>query len=179
MGISYGQSDIAFFAVYVISRLVIAAVFIAICYKLAKNGGLPKAYAFFGLLGAIGIIIVAVISSVNKVNRQNRGMGNMQGGYGQNIRNMQGGNQQNTGDTFRTETINSSNYEFKGGMNVCETHDMHKDTYSSPYGDFMADREVTYNLNGENVTYGKGMCTHCGAKLKKFSRFCDNCGNRV
>lgn len=88
------------------------------------------------------------------------------------------GETSNGDDAFRTETINSDNYQFNGGMNVCETH-QHDDTYSASYDDVMDEQPKSYNLNGENVSYGKGLCPHCGAKLKKFQRFCDSCGSRV
>ncbi len=88
----------------------------------------------------------------------------------------------NSENAFRTETIDSENYKFNGGMNVCETHQEHNDTHTGLYGDVVeeqASQERSYNLNGENISYGKGLCPHCGAKLKKFQRFCDSCGSRV
>ena len=88
----------------------------------------------------------------------------------------------NSENAFRTETIDSENYKFNGGMNVCESHQEHNDTHTGLYGDVVeeqASQERSYNLNGENISYGKGLCPHCGAKLKKFQRFCDSCGSRV
>lgn len=189
------QIGFGWLLVSILPRIIVAVVCILICYNLAVKAKVSKGFAFLGLFGVFGVIIMVVIHADKKGKMNNRNLNNQQNyGYQQNNSYQQGNGyqqsnsyQQNTNpyegtsngdDAFRTETINSDNYQFNGGMNVCETH-QHDDTYSASYDDVMGEQPKSYNLNGENVSYGKGLCPHCGAKLKKFQRFCDSCGSRV
>lgn len=148
------QIGFGWLLVSVLPNIIVSVVCIVICYNMAVKAKVSKGFALLGLLGVLGVIIMVVIYADKK------------------------GKMNNSGNAFRTETINSDNYKFNGGMNVCETH-QHDDTYSATYDDVMDEQPKSYNLNGENVSYGRGLCPHCGAKLKKFQKFCDSCGSRV
>ena len=187
--------------VSIMPRIIITIVCILVCYKLAVKANKSKAMAFLGIFGIFGIVVMFIILAAKNGGTNNRTFNNQQMGnnYGQYNNQQTGSNyQQNNGyqqninpftdtvnnseNAFRTETIDSENYKFNGGMNVCESHQEHNDTHTGLYGDVVeeqASQERTYNLNGENISYGKGLCPHCGAKLKKFQRFCDSCGSRV
>ncbi len=187
--------------VSIMPRIIITIVCILVCYKLAVKANKSKAMAFLGIFGIFGIVAMFIILAAKNGGTDNRTFNNQQMGnnYGQYNNQQTGSNyQQNNGyqqninpftdtvnnseNAFRTETIDSENYKFNGGMNVCESHQEHNDTHTGLYGDVVeeqASQERSYNLNGENISYGKGLCPHCGAKLKKFQRFCDSCGSRV
>lgn len=60
----------------------VCALFVWICYTMAKSKGLPKTYMWFGLLGVIGIIVVAV--SNPSYPQYPTYPQNQQNGYGQN-----------------------------------------------------------------------------------------------
>lgn len=60
----------------------VLALFVWICYTMAKSKGLPKSYMWFGLLGVIGIIVVAV--SNPSYPQYPTYPQNPQNGYGQN-----------------------------------------------------------------------------------------------
>lgn len=187
--------------VSIMPKIIITIVCILVCYKLAVKANKSKAMAFLGIFGIFGIVVMFIILAAKNGGTNNRTFNNqqMENNYGQYNNQQTGSNyQQNNGyqqninpftdtvnnseNAFRTETIDSENYKFNGGMNVCETHQEHNDTHTGLYGDVVeeqASQERSYNLNGENISYGKGLCPHCGAKLKKFQRFCDSCGSRV
>lgn len=187
--------------VSIMPKIIITIVCILVCYKLAVKANKSKAMAFLGIFGIFGIVVMFIILATKNGGTDNRTFNNQQTGnnYGQYNNQQTGSNyQQNNGyqqninpftdtvnnseNAFRTETIDSENYKFNGGMNVCESHQEHNDTHTGLYGDVVeeqASQERSYNLNGENISYGKGLCPHCGAKLKKFQRFCDSCGSRV
>ena len=187
--------------VSIMPKIIITIVCILVCYKLAVKANKSKTMAFLGIFGIFGIVVMFIILAAKNGGTDNRTFNNQQMGnnYGQYNNQQTGSNyQQNNGyqqninpftdtvnnseNAFRTETIDSENYKFNGGMNVCESHQEHNDTHTGLYGDVVeeqASQERTYNLNGENISYGKGLCPHCGAKLKKFQRFCDSCGSRV
>lgn len=57
MGILFGLLIFLFVIAFTFG---IIALFVWICYTMAKSKGLPKSYMWFGLLGVIGIIVVAV-----------------------------------------------------------------------------------------------------------------------
>lgn len=187
--------------VSIMPKIIITIVCILVCYKLAVKANKSKAMAFLGIFGIFGIVVMFIILATKNGGTDNRTFNNQQMGnnYGQYNNQQTGSNyQQNNGyqqninpftdtvnnseNAFRTETIDSENYKFNGGMNVCESHQEHNDTHTGLYGDVVeeqASQERSYNLNGENVSYGRGLCPHCGAKLKKFQKFCDSCGSRV
>lgn len=187
--------------VSIMPKIIITIVCILVCYKLAVKANKSKAMAFLGIFGIFGIVVMFIILATKNGGTDNRTFNNQQMGnnYGQYNNQQTGSNyQQNNGyqqninpftdtvnnseNAFRTETIDSENYKFNGGMNVCESHQEHNDTHTGLYGDVVeeqASQERSYNLNGEKISYGKGLCPHCGAKLKKFQRFCDSCGSRV
>lgn len=187
--------------VSIMPKIIITIVCILVCYKLEVKANKSKAMAFLGIFGIFGIVVMFIILATKNGGTDNRTFNNQQMGnnYGQYNNQQTGSNyQQNNGyqqninpftdtvnnseNAFRTETIDSENYKFNGGMNVCESHQEHNDTHTGLYGDVVeeqASQERSYNLNGEKISYGKGLCPHCGAKLKKFQRFCDSCGSRV
>ena len=196
---SYSNLDVGELLLMFLPSIIIWLVCIFICLIIATRKGASKAFCLFGLLGIIGIILTAVITA----NRQemnnnypdnpggypngaggNMGMGNYQNGQNRNYVSPQNGfnNQaENQYQNFNSniETINSDNYEFKGSMNVCGTHDGEYETYDSTYEGYGERHDYSYNLNGENIRYEKNVCHHCGAKLKTFAKFCEECGSRV
>lgn len=167
----------------IVPQVMFTVICLVICLIIVNRFKLPKVMALFGLLGIFGIVLLFVVSSIKRGNDNYKQQGSsFQQNYNNYQQNTNPFTSQNVKDAYRTETIDSDNYQFKGGMNVCETHQEHNDTYVSSYEDVMNgqnSQQKSYNLNGENVAYGKGLCPHCGAKLRKFKRFCDSCGSRV
>ena len=198
---SYSYLSVEDLLLALLPSIVIGLVCLLICLKIATSRGASKAFCLFGLLGIIGVILTAVITA-NRQNMNNNypnnagvypngaggnpnmGMGNYQNGQNRNYVSPQNGFNNQAGNQYQNfnsniETVNSDNYEFKGSMNVCGTHDGEYETYDSTYEGYGERHDYSYNLNGENIRYEKNVCHHCGAKLKTFAKFCEECGSRV
>ncbi len=127
------------FIVFGLVSILITALMIFVCYKMAIAKGLPGTYALLGLLGVIGIVIIAVLPENN----------NNKNGYNNNYpnNNQQGYNNQN---------------QFYGNN---QTYNLNGQEYG--YGEqnnFTSNGKICLGC-GHAVSGNDSFCPKCGTKV--------------
>ena len=162
--------------------VVIVALFVFACRKIAMSKGLSPNYMWLGLLGLIGIIIVAMPGNQNPY--QDPRYAEYMKQYNQNLNNQ---NQYGGQNQYGQNPYNQNQY----GQNPYNQNQYGQNPYNqnqyggqNQYGHNPYDQNNLnqgYNLNGQNDlgNFSSNICSKCGASVGTDSAYCPFCGNKV